>query len=142
MVHHELNSKTISETNSAVKKIADFIKARGNPYCLDESSLKLRNISSQVLSSEEVKPKLLNFHSEAEKTFKAFKENVYVNKTILLSDKITKFKILPVDYIPDNKREDLKTVKMSAKQAKTARRILNTAKARQGGLEIAVKFDI
>ena len=60
-VHHELTKGKITEINSAVEKVFLFMRERGNPYKLEEGSLKLRNFSSQVISNADEAVKHLKF---------------------------------------------------------------------------------
>ena len=142
-VHHELAKSKIREINAFIDKVFQFFKDRGNPYCLHESSLKLKNVSSQVIAHDDVKEKHLNFHELSKAKFNDFRERVYVKKTSFLYEKITKFKLMKVDFVPDTKNDSTKDVKMSAKEIKVARKLLNTAKNRfQGALEPILKHDV
>ena len=69
--------------NECTGKIKEFIKERGNPYQLEESTLRLKNFSSQVVTHSDVSKKLLKFHELSSKKFKKFHKDVYVNQNVL-----------------------------------------------------------
>ena len=144
-VHHELTKNKISELNMATDKICQFISVRGNPYdCLKNPNIDvaLKNIASQVLAHNSVKEKLLKFPELSRTKFSDFRTRVYVDRSSFLSDKITKFNLQSVDFIPETSEKDSKVVKKSEKEIKLARKILNTAKCKHGQLLSAIKYDI
>ncbi len=53
-----------------------FIKERGCPYCLHENTLKLNNISSQVIAQDYVKEKILRFHEMSKDKIEDFRDNI------------------------------------------------------------------
>ena len=140
--HNELTKSKIKEMNECTGKIKDFIKERGNPYQLGESTLKLKNFSSQVVAHSDVSNKLLKFHELSSKKFKEFHKDVYVDQNVLFSDKITKFKLDRVDYVPINEKIDSKEVKRSEKMIRNSRKVLNIVKRKSCDLENALKYDI
>ena len=77
---------------------------------MNNATLKLRNFVSQLYSQRDVAEKFLNFFELATKKFDEFRLNVYVEKKSYLADRIVQFKLLQVDFIPETKDKDLKTV--------------------------------
>ena len=61
---------------------------------------------------------------------------------LFFSNKITKFKLERVDYVPINEKSDSKEVKKSEKMIRNSRKVLNIVKRKSGDIENALKYDI
>ena len=141
-VHHELSESKISQRNSAVDKIKQFIKERSNPYLLVEDSIQLINISSRMIPNPDVVVKHLNFPDLSKEKYNDFRKRVYIDRTSLLSDTIHQFKLFPVDHCFQEKRDDTKSVKDSEKHKKIGRVNFDLICQRLGNREIALQYDI
>ena len=113
---HHLNKTKIKEINSQVDSLVRFMRSQDNPYIIDQNGTKLKNVITQIYVNRNIAEARLNFFSNTAKEFDEFQKNVYVKKTNLLSDKITKFRLLPLDYCVDTKSSETKDVKRSEKQ--------------------------
>ena len=141
-VHHELSESKISQRNSAVDKIKQFIKERSNPYLLVEDSIQLINISSRMIPNPDVVVKHLNFPDLSKEKYNDFRKRVYIDRTSLLSDTIHQFKLFPVDHCFQEKRDDTKSVKDSEKHKKIGRVNFDLICQRLGNREITLQYDI
>ena len=141
-VHHELSKSVINHFNVATRKVKEFMEERGNPYLLGDSTKKLKNISSQVVSQAEVSIKHLNFFELSRLKFDEFRNKVYVERSGLLSDVIHQFQLLPVDHVTEVKRNDVKQSVNSIKQLRYTKKIFSVVSERFKSNRKAIKYDI
>ena len=139
-VHHNLSKKKILHINENIGKIQDFLNERGNPYLLSQK--KLQNISSQVIAQEHVAQQHLQFFELTQSKFSSFRNNVFGSRDQFLGDKITMFKLLPVDHISSDESNSSSTKKTSIKDIKMAEKLLNIASEKCGGKKNALRYDI
>ena len=98
-LHHQLrNAKTI-EVNTHIERLKLFFNSHGNPFFINNECEKLKNVVTQVYATKDVAEDHLNFFAKTKILYNAFQTAVYVDKTTLLSDKITKFNLLPLDHV-------------------------------------------
>ncbi len=127
--------------NDHTDNLTSFIKSHGNPF-IKEHHDKVKNFVTQVYAEEDVANMHANFFTLAEQEFEEFHKAVYIDKTRLLSDKITRFNLLPIDHITTAKSGTTKDVKRSEKCSRMAIKILQIAKEKDGNLNKVLKFDI
>ena len=132
--HHQLKNSKITEVNDHIQRLVNFMKAYGNPFIIDENDKELKNFVSQVYADREVAQVYRGFFDETQELYQQFQENVYVHKTQLLSEKISKYRLMPVDYIPKQAEDKArKEVKKSEKLSRLAIRSLLIGKEKDNG---------
>ena len=132
--HHQLKNSKIYEVNEHIQRLVTFIREFGNPFILDENDKELKNFVSQVYADREVAKVYNGFFTEVQDLYQQFQENVYVHKTQLLSDKISKYSLMPVDFIPKQAEDRAKKeVKKSEKLSRLAMRALLIGKDKNNG---------
>ena len=93
------------------------MQTHGNPFCINHNDTKLKNFVTQVYAENSVAESLLKFPVETEKEFSVYQENVYVHRTVLLSERISRFNLLPLNHKEVKKTTDTKDIKLSVKQS-------------------------
>ena len=142
--HHHLRASKIKEINNHTENLAEYINSQGqgNPF-IRENGGSVKNIVTQVYANEFIADKHCNFFEQAEEKYKEFHKLVYIEKTRLLSDKITKYNLLPIDHVPSEKLDDSsKAVKRMEKSSRMAIKTLNIAKEKKGNLTIVLQYDL
>ena len=61
VTHHELGGNVSGHLSSCVKKIYDFVAARGNPYVIRQTGSKLHNFITGQFVTPEYAVRLLSF---------------------------------------------------------------------------------
>ena len=82
---------------------------------------------------------LFKFPVETEKEFSDYQKNVYVHRTVLLSERISMFNLLPQNHKDVKKTTDTQDIKLSEKQSQKALQTLMIAKGKFGGVEPVLK---
>ena len=132
--HHQLKTSKITIVNEYVTSLSNFMKSYGNPFVISNSDTKLKNFVSQIYSDREVAESYNSFFGDIHELFKQFQTSVYVEKSVLLSDKITKFSLKPVDFIPQQTTDkSIKEAKKNERLSRLAIRTLLIAKDRCDG---------
>ena len=123
--------------------LAEFIKIRGNPFQCQQGDEKLKNFMTQIEVEKEIAKAHCSFISDTQEEYAEFRKATYVDKSRLLSDKITKFSPKPVDYIDTqaSDQETTKVVKKSEKLSRLAMKILIIAKDKADELEYVLQHD-
>ena len=93
VIHHELGGNVSGRLSSYVKKIYDFIAARGNPYVMRQTSSKLHHFITGQLVTPEYAVRLLSFMENGKSDFLEFRKERFKEKSKKLSDIITKVKL-------------------------------------------------
>ena len=138
-VNHNLSKQKIHRINENIGKIQHFLEERVNPYLLNQR--KLQNISSQVIAQEHVAQQHLQFLELAASKFSSFRNDVYGSREQFLGDKISMFKLLPLDHVfLDASHSCVR--KASNKDVKMAEKLLNIAGEKCGGKRNALRYDI
>ena len=142
--HHQLKGSKIAFVNDCITKLSDFIRSYGNPFLDLESGGKLKNFVSQIYSDREVAESYREFTGDIHELYSEFQTAVYVEKSVLLSDKISKFRLKPLDYIPQvTADKSIKEVKKSERQSRLAIRTLLIGKDRcDGSVDHILKHDL
>ena len=97
--------------------MVSFIQTHGNTFCINHNDTTLKNFVTQVYAENSVAESLLKFPVETEKEFSDYQKNVYVHRTVLLSERISMFNLLPLNHIDVKKTTDTKYIKLSEKQS-------------------------
>ena len=143
-LHHEMKKSKIDEVNTSVSMLAEFIRIRGNPFQCQQGDKKLKNFVTQIEAGKEVAKAHCSFLSDTQKEYAEFRKATYVDKSRLLSDKMTKFNLKPIDYI-DTRASDQESTKVAKKSEKLSRltmKILMIAKDKADELEYVLQHDI
>ena len=141
-VHHHLRPSKTKEINGHIQNLADYISLQGNPF-LQENHGQVKNIVTQVYGEEYIADQHCQFFEQATEKYNEFHKLVYVDKTRLLSDKITKHNLLPIDHVPSVKFDDSsKAVKRNEKSSRMAIKTLNIAKEKKGDLREVLQYDL
>ena len=78
-------------------------------------------MSSQTIAGPEVADKILRFNDLTAELSESFQNEVYVKISKLLSEKIHRYNLLPINHMVTEKYPDSKEVKMSKKEIKEAK---------------------
>jgi len=142
--HHQLRQSKISEININVSKLEEFIRSRGNPYLCQEADRNLKNFVTQIEAEEEIVQAHCSFPENAEEQYEEFRRAIFVDKTRLLSDKIAKFRLKPINFIASENSNTLskKDIKKDEKMTRRAIKTLLIAKEKTNDLELVLKHDI
>ena len=142
--HHQLKSSKITLINDYVTRLSNFMRSYGNPFVISESDNKLKNFVTQIYSDREVAESYNGFFGDIHELYDQFHTAVYVEKTVLLSDKISKFCLKPVDYLPQQTADkSIKEAKKSERLSRLAIRTLLIAKDRcDGSISHILKHDL
>ena len=141
-IHHELYGSTAFRENKHIENLVDLINSHCNPWLL-EGQTKLQNFVTQIYVESEVAEAHLNFLSDTELLFNEYYKKVYVDKTALIHDKITRFNLLPLDHTKKIKDMSKKEVKMDGKIYKQANQILMIGLAKnRGECKVVLQYDI
>ena len=97
-----------------------FMQTHGNPFCINHNDTKLKNFVTQVYAEHSVAESLLKYPVETDKEFSDYQKNVYVHRTVLLSERISMFNLLPLNHTDVKKTIDTKDIKLSEKQSRKA----------------------
>ena len=97
VTHHELGGNVSGRLSSCVKKIYDFIAARGNPYVIRQTGSKLHHFFTGQLVTPEYAVRLLSVMENGKSGFLEFRKERFKEKSKKLSDTITKVK-LPISF--------------------------------------------
>ena len=108
-----LQDTKIKEFNNNVDKMVSFMQTHGNPFSINHNDTNLKNFVTQVYAENSVAESLLKFPVETEKEFSDCQNNVYVHRTVLLSEMISRFNLLPLNYKDVKKTTDKKDIKLS-----------------------------
>ena len=138
-VHHDLSRSKILQANTAIRKIKYFIRHRENPYLLVDSSKKLKNISSQVISHPDIAIKHLKFFELSSSKFTNYRNSVYIDRSALIHDTIHQFQLLLVDYTIGSAGNDDTQSKNSIKEWRISTKIFKTVPERLGSPQKAIK---
>ena len=129
--------------NSCVKKIYDFIAARGNPYVIRQTGSKLHHFITCQLFTSAYAVRLLSFTENGKSGHLEFRNERFKEKLKKLSDTITKVK-LPSFHsdatmdVPGKKSAQVSEVKDITK----AQRLINIAKRRGASLSDIHRHDM
>ena len=145
-LHHEMKKSKIDEVNTSVSMLAEFIRIRGNPFQCQQGDEKLKNFVTQIEAENEVAKAHCSFLGDTQEEYADFRKATYVDKSRLLSDKITKFSLKPIDYIDtqanDQESTKVHVAKKSEKLSRLAMKILMIAKDKADELEYVLQHDI
>ena len=139
---HHLQDSKIKEFNNNVDKMVSFMQTHGNPFCTNHNDRKLKNFVTQIYAENSVAESLLKFPVEPEKELSDYQKNVYVHRTVLLSDRISRFNLLPLNHKDVKKTTATKDIKLSEKQSRKALQTLMISKGKFGGAEQVLNYDI
>ena len=92
---------------------------------------------TQIEAEEEVAQVHCSFLKEVETQYEEYRNAVFVNKTRLLADKISKFNLKPVDFVKlaENNLPSKKALKKNEKMSRQAMKALVIAKDKSDNLE-------
>ena len=139
-----MKKSKIDEVNTNVSMLAEFVRIRGNPFQCQQGDEKLKNFVTQIEAEKEVAKVRCSFLSDTQEEYAEFRKAAYVDKSRLLSDKITMFNLKPIDYIDTqaSDQELTKVAKKSEKLSRLAMKILMIAKDKADELEYVLQHDI
>ena len=89
VIHHELGGNVSRHLSSCVKKIYDFIAARGNPYVIRQTGSKRHHFFIGQLVAPEYAVRLLSFMENGKLCYLQFRKDGFKEKSKKLSDTIT-----------------------------------------------------
>jgi hypothetical protein len=144
-VHHQLRKSKIIEINDSVTNMTNFIRDRGNPYVMKESTkyVQLKNFVTDIYADEEVAKSRVCFQQITTSAFKEYHRAVYIDKEVLPLDTIHKMILNPVDFLPDEKANEAdKKNKFSDKYQRSALKTLLIANDKTGDIRKILKYDI
>ena len=122
--------------------MVSFMQTHGNPFCINHNDTKLKNFVTQIYAERSVAESLLKFPVETEKEFSDYQKNVYLHRTVLLSDRIARYNLLPLNHKDVKKTTATKDIKLSEKQSRKALQTLMIAKGKFGAVQPVLKYDI
>ena len=102
-------------------------------------------LNSRILlpkSTESVAKSFHQFPVEITNEFQNYQQNVYIHQTSLVSDRIKKFNLLPINHQDIQKSTDTKDVRISEKESRRALKTLMIAKGKFGDVASVLKYDI
>ena len=127
-LHHELSGSLTKVLSDSVDKVFNFLLERNNPYDVKETT-KLHHFTTGHIVFDEHAKRLLSFFDHGQANYIEFCKERYINKTKILSDRITKNQ-LPLfqsnrkdanKAVPNKEKLLLKTQGMIQKELDIAR---------------------
>ena len=142
-MNHELGGNVSGRLSSCMKKIYDFIAARGNPNVIRQTGSKLHHFITGQLVTPEYAVRLLSFIENGKSGFLEFRKERFKEKSKKLSDTITKVQLLSFNSdatvnVPGKKCTQVSDVKDITK----AQRLINIAKRRGAPLNDILTHDL
>ena len=138
--NHEFNETLTKQMEEKMTKMLSYIHARENPAKIP-SEIRLHNILSQAIMSEEIRQSLLSVFARGNEMYQAFRNERYINKTKAISDTISRSKVKTFKSAYEGKSESDKK-KATKKESTEAQRIVDVAKERNYDLEHLLKYDL
>ena len=139
--HHHLSPRKIQEINACTDSISSYVSSQGNPFC-KENHDKVKNLVTQVYAEDSVAKMHYDFFEIVSEKYEdqEFQKSVYIEKTRLLADKISKTNLLPVDHVTAAKSDATeKTIKKNERASRLAIKVLSIAKSKHGDLARVLK---
>ena len=113
---HHLKNNVIKRFNESVNDLTSFISRNGNPYTKAStltisSKDKLKNFVTDVLAEPEVTESRVKYKEFSEGKLKDYRNEVYLQKSKMVTEKVTKYELKPVDYVSPTSSETSRAVK-------------------------------
>ena len=139
---HYLSNRKIKEFGENLNKMIRFMGVHGYPFCINKDDTKLKNFVTQIYITESVAESFYQFPVEITNEFQNYQQNMYIHQTSLVSDRIKKFNLLPINHQDTQKSTDTKDVRTSEKESRRALKTLMIAKGKFGDVASVLKYDI
>ena len=141
-LHHELSGSLTKVLSHSVDKVFNFLLERNNPYEVKETT-KLHHFTTGHIVFDEHAKRLLSFFDHGQANYIEFRKERYINKTKILSDRITKNQ-LPL--FQSNRKDANKAVpnkeKLLLKTQGMIQKELDIARSRYISMKDILKFDL
>ena len=97
-----------------------------NQYSINKNDVKLKNFVTQIYASGHVSDLFCQFPTKIVTEFEIYRQNVYISRTSMVSDRINKFQLMPINHQDEKKSTDTKG-KITEKESRRALKTLMIA---------------
>ena len=80
-----------------LSKMVKFI-VHENQYSINKNDVKLKNFVTQIYASGHVSDLFCQFPTKIVTEFEIYRQNVYISRTSMVSDRINKFQLMPINH--------------------------------------------
>ena len=141
-LHHELSGSLTKVLSDSVDKVFNFLLERNNPYDV-KGTTKLHHFTTGHIVFDEHAKRLLSFFDHGQANYFEFCKEGYINKTKILSDRITKNQ-LPL--FQSNRKDAIKAVpnkeKLLLKTQGMIQKELDIARSRYISMKDILNFNL